>query len=98
METDKENELIITLGGDGTVSEAYKGLNMIKQQGLYTHVPTGTANDMAKNYDVKYSDAKKITEDILNGEVSYMDSFKVNDEFAAYTSVFGYLAQLRYCT
>ena len=98
METDKENELIITLGGDGTVSEAYKGLNMIKQQGLYTHVPTGTANDMAKNYDVKYSDAKKITEDILNGEVSYMDSFKVNDEFAAYTSVFGYLAHVPFKT
>ncbi len=98
METDKESELIITLGGDGTVSEAYKGFNMIKQQGLYAHVPTGTANDMAKNYNVRYKDAGKITEDILNGEIAKMDSFKVNDEFVAYTSVFGYLAHVPFKT
>ena len=49
-EADDKNNLIITLGGDGTVSEAYQALNEIKQKGLYSHVPTGTTNDMAKNY------------------------------------------------
>ena len=98
QELDDENTLIITLGGDGTVSEAYKGLNKITQKGLYAHVPTGTANDMKKNLDVRYKDADKITNDILNGEVTLMDSFKVNDEIACYTSVFGYLAHVPYVT
>ena len=97
-ELDDENTLIITLGGDGTVSEAYKGYNNIDQKGLYSHVPTGTANDMAKNLDVRYKDADKITRDILNGEVTLMNSFKVNDEIACYTSVFGYLAHVPYVT
>lgn len=95
---DEENKLLITLGGDGTVSEAYKGLNEIEQQGLYAHVPTGTANDMAKNLDVRYKDADKITWDILNGEITTVDSFKVNDEYTCYTSVFGYLAHVPYVT
>lgn len=97
-QANKENNLILTLGGDGTVSEAYKALNEVEQKGLYAHVPTGTTNDMAQNFDVKYKDADKIVEDILNGEVVMMDSYKINDEITAYTSVFGYLAHVPYVT
>lgn len=97
-EADRENNLILTLGGDGTVSEVYKALNEVEQKGLYAHVPTGTTNDMAKNYDVRYNDADKIVEDILNGEVVMMDSFKVNEEISAYTSVAGYLAEVPFKT
>ena len=53
---------------------------------------------MSKNLDVRYKDADKITRDILNGEVTLMDSFKVNNEIACYTSVFGYLAHVPYVT
>ena len=97
-EKDDYNTLILTLGGDGTVSEAYKAYNKIDQKGLYAHVPTGTTNDMAKNFSVKYKDADKITEDILNGEISLFDSYKMNDEIVSYTSVFGYLAHVPYVT
>lgn len=97
-EKDDYNTLILTLGGDGTVSEAYKAYNKINQKGLYAHVPTGTTNDMAKNFSVKYKDADKITEDILNGEISLFDSYKMNDEIVSYTSVFGYLAHVPYVT
>lgn len=97
-QADNENNLILTLGGDGTVSEAYKALNEVEQKGLYAHVPTGTTNDMAQNFDVRYKDADKIVEDILNGEVKFMDSYKINDEIVAYTSVFGYLAHVPYVT
>lgn len=98
QEFDDENTLVITLGGDGTVSEAYKGFNNITQKGLYAHVPTGTTNDMSKNYNVRYKDAGLITNDILNGEITIMDSYKMNDEIVAYTSVFGYLAHVPYVT
>ena len=97
-ESDDNDTLVITLGGDGTVGEAYKAYNKIDQKGLYAHVPTGTTNDMAKNFDVRYKDADKIVKDILNGDVELFDSYKMNDEIVSYTSVFGYLAHVPYVT
>ena len=95
---DKENRLLVTLGGDGTVSEAYRALNDISQQGIYAHIPTGTTNDMAKNYNVKYKDADLILKDILDGEIKFVDSFKINNEIVAYISLFGYLSHVPYAT
>ena len=95
---DKKDRLIITLGGDGTVSESYIALNEITQEGIYAHIPTGTTNDMAKNYNVRYKDADKILEDILNGEITELDSFKINNEVVAYISLFGYLSHIPYAT
>lgn len=97
-EADDKNSLIITLGGDGTVSEAYQALNEIKQKGIYSHVPTGTTNDMAKNYNVTSKDVSRAVNDILNGEIKYLDSYSVNGKIAAYTSVFGHLAHVPYIT
>lgn len=97
-QADDKNNLIITLGGDGTVSEAYQALNEINQKGLYSHVPTGTTNDMAKNYNVTSKNVSKVVNDILNGEIRYLDSYSVNGKIAAYTSVFGHLAHVPYVT
>lgn len=97
-DADHKNTLIITLGGDGTVKEAYTGLNQIKQKGLYAHVPTGTTNDMAKNFDVKEKEADKIIEDILNGEIRMFDTYSINGQIAAYTAVFGHLAHVPFIT
>lgn len=97
-EADKKNTLVLTLGGDGTVGEAYKALDMIKQKGIYAHVPTGTTNDMAKNYDVRYKDPNKIVEDIVNGEEVSFDTYKVNGTPCAYTSTFGYCSHIPYIT
>ena len=95
---DNDNSLIITLGGDGTVGEAYKAYHTINQKGLYSHIPSGTTNDMAKNYDVIQKDPAMITADILNGEVETLDTYSVNDHIAAYTSAFGYVAHVPYVT
>lgn len=93
-----KDTLIITLGGDGTVKEAYTGLHQVKQKGIYAHVPTGTTNDMAKNYDVKENEPNKIIKDILNGEVTMFDTYSINGQIAAYTSVFGHLAHVPFIT
>lgn len=97
-ENDSKDNLIITLGGDGTVSEAYQAYNEINQQGLYAHIPIGTTNDMAKNYGVRYQDKELIVRDILNGEENLLDSFSVNGKIASYISTFGYLSHIPYVT
>lgn len=93
---DDYDNLIITIGGDGTVSNCYKALNEINQKGIYTHIPRGTTNDMASNYNVIKKDAKDIIMDALNGEITYFDSYKVNDCVAAYVSAFGKFTQIPY--
>ncbi len=95
---DSNDTLVITLGGDGTVKEAYTALNQIEQKGVYAHIPTGTTNDMARNYDVKHKKPYKIIEDILNGEIKTFDTYSINGQIAAYTAVFGYLAHVPYVT
>ena len=97
-QVDDEKNIILTIGGDGTVSEAYKALADGNQKGVYAHIPTGTTNDMAKNYDVISKTPETITEDILNGEITTLDTFKVNDQIAAYTAVQGYLAHVPFIT
>ena len=93
---DDENSLIVTLGGDGTVNESYKAYNEIIQYGAYSHIPTGTTNDMAKNYNVSSNDTKQIMDDILNGELVSLNSMKINNEACAYVSAFGYLSYIPY--
>lgn len=38
-EADHKDTLIVTLGGDGTVTKAYTGLSQIKQKGIYQQTP-----------------------------------------------------------
>lgn len=95
---DEHNRIIITLGGDGTVGEAYTALNSIDQKGVYAHIPTGTTNDMAKNFDITSKKTKDIMEEILNGEIKMFDTYSINGKISAYTSVFGYLAHVPFIT
>ena len=95
---DDSNTLLLTIGGDGTVSEAYESLARMRQKGVYSHIPTGTTNDMALNYNVTKKNPDEIIIDILNGEIVKLDSYSVNDKIAAYSSVFGLMAHIPYVT
>ena len=97
-EHDDADSLILTLGGDGTVNEAYKAYNEIVQYGAYSHIPTGTTNDMAKNYNVIANNTVGILDNILNGEIVNLNSMKINGEACAYVSAFGYLSYIPYVT
>lgn len=96
---DEKDRLILTMGGDGTVGEAYEAFYKNHgQSGVYAHIPTGTANDMAKNYDVKYKEPALIIEDILNGEIKKIDTYSINGKPSAYVSAFGYLTHIPFVT
>lgn len=97
-QADNRNTLVLTLGGDGTVSEAYAAIDTINQKGIYAHVPTGTTNDMAKNYDVVSKNPNEIVKGILKGELVSLDTYKVNKQVCAYTSTFGYCSHIPYIT
>ena len=44
-----DNDLVITMGGDGTLGEAFRALGECEQKAFLAHISTGTANDTANN-------------------------------------------------
>lgn len=99
VKQNNERDLIITLGGDGTVSEAYKAFNNIEQHATYAHLSVGTTNDMATNFNLYKKKPLKSLERLLNeGEIKQIDTLKMNDKTFAYVSAFGYLAYVPFIT
>ena len=43
-------DLTISMGGDGTVGEAIQGYKGIEQKSYYSHISSGTSNDIAPNF------------------------------------------------
>ena len=48
----EESDIIVTLGGDGTLGEAFEAFNEVDQKASYIHIPTGTSNDTADNLNL----------------------------------------------
>ncbi len=96
-ELDPESDLLVTLGGDGTVNEAVRAFNEIEQHSLYAHISAGTTNDMANNYNLDRKDPmKSIDKLVAEGVPSEVDSILVNGEPVSYVSSFGYVAPVPY--
>ena len=93
-----KGDLTISMGGDGTVGEVLKGYQGIKQNSYYSHISTGTSNDIAPNLGLLKKDPIKSAELILNGEPCEMDLISVNENPFAYVSCFGFLTNVPYET
>lgn len=93
-----DSDLTISMGGDGTVGEAMKGYREIEQKSLYSHISTGTTNDIATNFRLVKNNPLKSAEMIVNGTPCSMDIMSVNDEVFAYVSCFGFLTNVPYET
>ena len=49
-EANLDSDLIVTMGGDGTLGEAFRAFGEVQQNANYFHMSTGTANDTAHNF------------------------------------------------
>lgn len=94
----KKSDLILTIGGDGTVSEAFRGFEGIRQKALYSHIPLGTTNDMANNFGIAKLSPKDAVYEILNGDENEIDMVKMNNSSFAYVSAWGILTSVPYRT
>lgn len=94
-ELDPVSDYLITLGGDGTVNEAVRAFHEIEQHSVYTHISTGTTNDMANNFNLPRHDPIKAIDKLTAcGRETQMDSILVNGEPVCYVSAFGYVAPI----
>lgn len=79
-EKGEDYELVISLGGDGTLHEVINGIASIKNPPILGVIPSGTCNDFARglNMPLKLEDA---AETIIKGNIENIDIGKVNNRY-----------------
>ena len=93
-----EYDMVVCLGGDGTLSEVSCGMMRARERRPIGYIPLGTANDVAHTLGLssKPADAAK---NILSGVPSPYDigQFGEND-FFTYVAAFGAFTEVSYAT
>lgn len=100
----KENEnsdLIFTMGGDGTLGEAFRAFGEVSQIANYAHISTGTANDTADNLGLfkgSVFSSIKLYENLNECMIVPVDMLTANGVAFGYVSSCGTFTNLTYDT
>ena len=94
---DDDLDLVISIGGDGTFSEALKGNFKREKKLVISHLPTGTTNDIGKMYGYG-KDMINNLRLLLSGEEKKVDVCTINNIPFAYVSGFGRFLNIPYET
>lgn len=81
-------DLIVTVGGDGTIGEVIKGLGLENLQIPLGIIPTGTVNDFARVHKIPLDASKAINRLNADNKIS-SDTIKLNDTYAGYLFALG---------
>jgi diacylglycerol kinase (ATP) len=91
-------ELLVCLGGDGTLSDVISGLVTLKKKPRLGYIPMGTANDMATTLGLS-RDPVKMAELILRGKTVKYDVGVLGDSgYFSYIAAFGAFTEVSYTT
>jgi len=94
-----EYDMVISSGGDGTLSESVKGLMEIEQEKrpVLGYIPGGTTNDFATTLNIP-KNAVKAAKNIVKGNVFSCDVGEFNGEHFIYIAAFGAFTDVSYDT
>ena len=90
-------ERIICMGGDGTLSEVVSGLIYNGLDVPIGYIPAGTANDFASSLGLS-KNMMQAADNIINGEIKFIDAGKFNGRYFGYVASFGVFTQASYNT
>jgi len=90
-------DLIIGVGGDGTLNEIANGLLTSKNPLPLAFLPTGSGNDLQKMIGVS-RDLEKAIKQIIVGKVVFLDAARVNNRFYLNSLGIGFDAQVAHQT
>lgn len=82
----EDYEIVISLGGDGTLHEVINGIAELEDPPIIGILPTGTCNDFARSLNIPL-DLNKAAENILKGETKPINIGTVNNHY--FTSFVG---------
>lgn len=96
LEYGKGNDIIVCVGGDGTLKETICGVMELKLDCKIGYIPTGTTNDFAHSFNIP-TDALKAIDTVIDGKELKVDigDFNGIDRFV-YVSCFGNFCDVSY--
>ena len=91
-------DLLVCLGGDGTLSEVTAGLRTLSNAPELGYIPMGTANDAAASLGLSRN-AAECARTIVTGRAMEMDIGRFNGEsFFTYVAAFGAFTDTSFAT
>lgn len=91
-------DLIVCMGGDGTLSEVTAGLTLVPDSPELGYIPMGTANDVAATLSIP-KNAVEAAELVLNGRGVPLDIGLINgQDYFTYIAAFGAFTEVSYLT
>jgi len=87
-------DVVLTVGGDGTVNEAINGIMRLENKPRLAIIPYGTCNDIAKSTGNKR--VKKAIKNIKQDLYTNLNVFKINNNFFAYGLATGGVSNISY--
>jgi len=93
----KQNDLVVCVGGDGTLSGVISGLLRAKTSIPVGYIPSGTSNDVASTLALS-GDPSKASQKILQGTPKAIDIGKFRDRYFTYIAAFGAFTGVSYST
>ena len=82
-------ELVVAVGGDGTLNEVVNGVMDVEWAGRLAVIPTGTANDFASGFEVP-TDVEGALEVALEGRALEADVARANERYFINVSTGGF--------
>ena len=92
---EKEYDLIVVCGGDGTLNEVITGLMKSGVTCKVGYIPSGTLNEWSSGLNIS-RDIQTAAKDIITGEEIYLDIGKFDDKYFSYTASFGAFTSASY--
>lgn len=93
----KEYDAIIFAGGDGTFNNVACGLASEERRPVLGYIPSGTANDIARNLGISRN-IKKALKNIIDGATFRHDVGRINDSYFMYVATIGACTGTSYTT
>jgi len=93
----RHHELVVCVGGDGTLSGVISGLLHSKASIPLGYIPSGTANDVASTLALS-KDPSRAAKRIMTGSPRVLDIGKFHDRYFTYIAAFGAFTKVSYKT
>lgn len=90
-------DLVLGVGGDGTVNELINGIMQLKDRPTLAYIPVGTCNDAATTIGLR-KNLKRTMKKILKHQTCKIDVSKINNNFFIYGLAAGCLTEISYDT
>lgn len=90
-------DMIVCLGGDGTLSEVVNGMMAAEIRRPIGYIPLGTANDVAKTLGLSNRPVQA-ARDIIAGKLFPFDVGQFGSDFFTYVAAFGAFTEVSYGT